>query len=235
MELKEISGTSDFSRGSTTNGVTSGSAIMALQEASNKLARAMNANTYDAHTQICYQVLELIREKYDTPRLFRITKPNEEEADYVSFDNSALKEQPLPAAGPGITPEMRKPIFDIIVHAEKYSPYAALANNELVKELFKLGFFNPELAPAALIALKAMSFDSKESLVKDITAAYQQAMAIQQAQVEAQQAVGQNQEIIMQMNEFIKGLTGKDMLAGANIGQQGTAQQPAQPQVGMPQ
>lgn len=228
MELKEISGTSDFSRGSTTNGVTSGSAIMALQEASNKLARAMNSNTYDAHTQICYQVLELIREKYDTPRLFRITKPNEEKATYVPFDNSTLKEQPMAQVVTGMDPEMRKPIFDIVVHAEKYSPYAALANNEIAKEMFTAGFFNPEMASAALIALDMMSFDGKETVVKNINAKYQEAMAIQKAQADAQNNVGINQDLMMQMNELIKKLTGKDMLAGANIGQGGTTQAPQQ-------
>ena len=40
-ELKEVSGANDFNRGNSTGGVTAASAIMALQEAGNKLARAM--------------------------------------------------------------------------------------------------------------------------------------------------------------------------------------------------
>lgn len=223
-ELKEVSGANDFNRGSSGGGVTAASAIMALQEAGNKLSRAMVANTYDAYTAICYQVIQLIAQFYEEPRKFRITGNQGDEAEYVQYDNSGIKEQSMGEIAPGVEPETRKPIFDIVVHAEKYSPYAAVSNNLMAKELFSAGFFNPELAPAALTALDMMSFDGKDVLVKNITAKYQEAMQIQQAQAQAQSQVAQNQEIMLQMNEMIKKLTGKDMLAGANIGQQGAVQ-----------
>lgn len=216
-ELKEVSGANDFNRGSTGGGITAASAIMALQEAGNKLTRAMVASTYDAFNEICYMSIELITQFYNEPRKFRIT--NEQgETDYVEFDNSALKPQPMEAAAPGMAVESRKPIFDVVVHAEKYSPYAALASNSRATEMFTAGFFNPEMAPAALTALEMMSFDGKERIQKVINQRYQEAMAVQQAQAQAQQQVGQNTEIMQMMNEYIKRTTGKDMLAGANIG-----------------
>lgn len=227
-ELKEVSGANDFNRGSTGGGVTAASAIMALQEAGNKLARDMVASTYDCFTEICNQVIELIAQFYTEPRKFRITQPNGD-PEYIEYTNAGLQPPPTPAQDPtaqaaGVEPVVRKPVFDIVVHAEKYSPYAALATNELAKELFAAGFFLPDAAPAALIALDLMSFDGKDRIVKKITETYQQTMAMQQAQAQAQQSVGTNQEIMLQMNEYIKQLTGKDMLAGANIGQGGAPQ-----------
>ena len=216
-ELKEVSGANDFNRGSSTGGITAASAIMALQEAGNKLARAMVATTYDAFNEICYMCIELIRQFYTEPRKFRITN-DQGKTDYVEFDNSGLQPQMIDAAVPGMEPGERKPIFDVVVHAEKHSPYSALASNAMAKELFAAGFFNPELAPAALTALEIMSFDGKDRIQKTINERYQEAMAIQQAQAQAQQGIAQNQEIMMKMNEYIKRLTGKDMLAGANIG-----------------
>ena len=216
-ELKEVSGANDFSRGSATGGVTSATAILALQEAGNKLSRAMVAATYDAYVEICNMALELIIQFYDEPRKFRIT--NEQgDPEYVEFSNAQLKEKPIEIDGVQ-TAETRKPIYDIVCHPEKYSPFSAIANNEIAKELFGLGFFNPEMAPAALTALKLMSFDGKDRLEKSINEMYQQQMEMQQATNQAQQAVGQQEELLIMMNDYIKQLTGEDMLDGSTVGQ----------------
>ena len=60
-ELKETSGNRDFSQGGTAGGVTSGTAITALQEAGNKLSRDMISATYNAFSEICTLSIELIR------------------------------------------------------------------------------------------------------------------------------------------------------------------------------
>lgn len=219
QELKEVSGTNDFNRGSGGNGITAASAILALQEAGNKLSRAMVASTYDAYTEICYQIIELIAEFYDETRKFRIT--NEQgDVEYVEYNNAGLQPQPLEAAVPGMEQEERKPIFDVVVHAEKYTPFAALAQNELAKELFAAGFFQPEMAPAALTAMELMSFEGKDRIVKIIREKYEESINMQQMQQEAQMGANQNQELLMMMNDYIKKLTGKDMLAGTTVGQQ---------------
>lgn len=223
-ELKEVSGANDFSRGSATGGVTSATAIIALQEAGNKLSRAMVAATYDAYVEICNMALELIIQFYDEPRKFRIT--NEQgDPEYVEFSNAQLKEKPVEIDGVQ-TAETRKPIYDIVCHAEKYSPFAAIANNEIAKELFGIGFFSPEMAPAALTALKLMSFDGKDRLEKSINEMHQQQMEMQQATTQAQQAVGQQEELLIMMNDYIKQLTGEDMLDGSSVGQQKQAMLP---------
>ena len=42
--------------------------LAALQEAGSKLSRDMIKGTYFAFQQVCYLIIELIRQFYDTPR-----------------------------------------------------------------------------------------------------------------------------------------------------------------------
>ncbi|MBQ5320919.1 MAG: hypothetical protein J6K88_02475 [Oscillospiraceae bacterium] len=161
-ELKETSGNRDFSQGSTAQGVTAASAIAALQEAGSKLSRDMLKNSYRSYKAMCYLIIELVRQFYIAPRVFRISGE-----EFLSFDNAMLK-APNAAEEFGIEYSSREPIFDITVAAEKGSPYSTAANNELAKEFFSLGFFNPERASEALGAIEMMQFEGKEQMKKRI-------------------------------------------------------------------
>ena len=168
-ELKETSSNRDFSNGSAGAGVTSGAAIAALQEAGNKTSRDLIAASYRAYTQECYLAIELIRQFYDEQRSFRITGDNGK-YEYVQYSNKMLQGQPIPPAyagqelEPGYEQAYRKPIFDIVVKPQKRSPYSKMAQNELAKELYGMGFFNPELATQSLSALDIMDFDGEEKV-----------------------------------------------------------------------
>ena len=216
QELKEVSGANDVSRGASTSGVTAASAIIALQEAGNKLARSMISTTYDAYTELCIMAIELIAQFYTEPRKFRITGESKEDVEYVEYTNAGLQPQPLAPAAEGMEPETRKPIIDVTPHAEKYTPFASLAQNEMAKELFAAGFFQPEMAPAALTALDIMSFPGKDALVAKLQQRYQEVMDMQTMQADAQM----NQELLVQMDQMIQKLTGQSMLAGTTLGQQ---------------
>ena len=91
-------------------------------------------------------------------------------------------------------------------------------------DIINLGIGSPDMAPAALTALKLMSFDGKDRLEKSINEMYQQQMEMQQATTQAQQAVGQQEELLVMMNDYIKQLTGEDMLDGSTVGQPKQAQ-----------
>lgn len=165
-ELKETSGNRDFSQGGTSSGVTAASAIAALQEAGSKLSRDMVKGSYRAFCRLNYMVLELIAEFYDQPRWFRIQNGDQE--DYVSYDNQGLMDQPI-----GVDPEtgetlVRKPVFDIKISAQRQSPFNRISNNELAKELFGLGVFNPEMADQALAMIEMMEFEGKPAVVEKI-------------------------------------------------------------------
>lgn len=159
-ELKETSGNRDFSQGSTTAGVTAASAINALQEAGGKLSRDMLSASYRAFREVCYLIIELIRQFYTLPRVFRITGN-----DFLSFDNSALTEQKQ-AGEFGVDFENRLPVFDVIVKSQKGTPYQKAAINELALQLFNCGFFSPERRLEAAAAAEMMDFEGKPEVIK---------------------------------------------------------------------
>jgi hypothetical protein len=167
------------------------SAIAALQEAGNKTSRDMITGSYRSFTKECYLSIELIREFYDETRTFRITGDTGQ-YQYVEFDNRAIKGQPLPPAypgqemEPGYSQSYRKPVFDIVVKPQKRSPYSKMAQNELAKELYQLGFFNPQLAEQSMTALELMDFDGEEK-VKD---------KVQQGQTLMNQLAAMQQQLV---------------------------------------
>ena len=170
-ELKETSSNRDVNSGGTGGSVTAAAAIAALQEAGNKTSRDMIASSYRSYTQECYLAIELIRQFYDEMRTFRITGDTGAN-EYIQFSNAGIQPQPIPPAypgqelEPGYTPGFRKPVFDVVVKPQKRSPYSKMAQNELAKELYGMGFFNPQLAEQSLTALDLMDFDGQEK-VKD--------------------------------------------------------------------
>lgn len=142
-ELKETSGNRDFTQGGVAQGVTAASAITALQEAGSKLSRDCIRGTYRAYTAVCGLVIELMRQFYDGSRAFR-----------VLGEDGGYEFLPAPRLLAG-----RHCGFDIEVRAEKTAPQSRLSRNELARELYRLGFFRPELAEQALSALDMMDFE----------------------------------------------------------------------------
>lgn len=166
-EMKETTGTNDASSGASAAGVTSGSAIAALQEAGGKISRDSNKQSYFAFVEICNMVIELMRQFYTLPRFFRITG-KDNDTQYVDFDNSGLLKQEIPLEGNPEEIFERLPIFDIKVKAQRANPFTTSANNQMMMEMFGAGMFAPQNADAALIALEGMSFEGKENIVKMI-------------------------------------------------------------------
>ena len=205
-ELKETSSNRDVSQGSSSGGVTAAAAIAALQEAGNKTSRDMINASYRSYTQECYLAIELIRQFYDEERTFRITGSTGKN-EYIQFSNANIQPQPLPPAYPGQELEpgyveaQRKPVFDIVVKPQKRSPYSKMAQNELAKELYQLGFFNPQLAEQSLAALDLMDFDGQEK-VRD---------KVQQGQTLMNQLAAM-QDQMNKMGLIIYRLTGQDLV-----------------------
>lgn len=172
-ELKETSSNRDVSQGSTSGGVTAAAAISALQEAGNKQSRDMIASSYRSYVRECYLAIELIRQFYDETRSFRITGATGK-YEFIDFNNKMMQGQPIPPAYEGQELEegyielFRKPVYDIVVKPQKRSPYSKMAQNELAKELYNMGFFNPQLSEQSLTALELMDFDGIESVKEKV-------------------------------------------------------------------
>lgn len=184
-ELKETSGNRDFSQGGTTSGVTAASAIAALQEAGSKLSRDMLKSSYRAFTQVCYIAIELMRQFYDEGRYFRIQGDNGAE-QFVKFDNAGLKPKPQ---GNDFGQDMgyRLPIYDIKVIAQKSNAFSTLAENERAKELYGMGFFNPDMSDQALAALEMMDFERIDMVKQKVAQNGTMLQIIQQLQAQVAQ------------------------------------------------
>ena len=166
QELRETSGNTETSTGSTSSGVTAASAIAALQEASGKGSRDSNKASYRAYGELVELVIELIRQFYDMPRQFRIVGQYGME-QYISYSNAHLKPQHQ-GVDFGADMGYRMPVFDIKVSAQKKNVYTKVAQNELALQFFQLGFFNPQMVDQALATIEMMEFDGKEEVLQKI-------------------------------------------------------------------
>lgn len=155
-ELKECSGNRDFNQGSVSAGVTAASAISAIQEAGNKMSRDIIRSLYRAFTQLCTLIIELVRQFYTLPRTLRIMGDT---MQFIEFTNERMQ------ARNGMIPH-----YDIVIQAQKANPFSKLAQNELAKEFFAMGFFNPEHKQEALACISMMSFEGKEAILSKIQA-----------------------------------------------------------------
>ena len=181
-ELKEITGNRDFSQGGSSGGVTAASAITALQTASDKLVRDAVTFSYIAFEKIVRLVVELIREFYDEPRIFRVVGDDGRNV-YRSVSSGEL------FAG------NEQSVFDISLSVEKNNPYQRATHNQLILELNNAGLLNPDNFENASFILKNLNFDGKDKLIRDLEelserrkqqmAAVQQVEDMQQGQTAA--------------------------------------------------
>lgn len=161
-ELKETSGNRDFSQGGTSGGVTSGTAIAALQEAGNKLSRDMIFATYNAFSSICTLAIELMRQFYTVPRSVRILG-NDGDYMYSLYDNSVLKGS-VTDGDFGLKGALRQPLFDVKVKAHRQNVFTRTAQNTDAVNFYNMGFFDPEKAVQSLACLELLDIENKEKI-----------------------------------------------------------------------
>ena len=214
-EVKETSGNRDFSQGGTTSGVTAASAIAALQEAGSKLSRDMIKSSYRAFTKVCTLCVELIRQFYDEPRQFRII--GERGAmEFIQYSNQRIRMQPQGEAF-GVDLGYRLPVFDIKIRSQKSSPFSKLAQNEMAKEFFGMGFFRPDMADQALACMEMMDFEGRDTIMDKVA---QNGTLFQMVQ--------QLQQQVMQLAAIVDAQNGTTLSQGAAQSVQ-TAQSVAAP------
>lgn len=189
-EMKDTAANRDINSGGTSHGVSAASAIAALQEAGNKVSRDMIEASYRAQTEISTLCVELIRQFYDEARSFRITAPNGMGGyDFTEISNAGLKEQ-VTGMLPDGTVLYRKPVFDLKISAQRRNPFSRMEQNERAKELYGLGFFNPERAQEALLALEMMDFEGIEKVKEKVNQGMTLLNIVQQQQQQIAQLTG---------------------------------------------
>lgn len=198
QELRETSGNTETSTGTTNSGVTAASAIVALQEASGKGSRDSTQSAYRAYGEIVDLCIELIRQFYDMPRQFRIVGQYGMDK-YITYTNKGMQPQ---HQGTHFGQDMgyRKPVFDVKVSAQKKNVYTKVSQNELALQFFQLGFFNPQLADQTMMCLEMMEFEGKDTIMQKVS---QNAMLTQKLQQYMQMALTMTQAANPQMADMI--------------------------------
>ena len=206
-EMKMTTGNMDVINGGT-NGSTAASAIMAQMEAAGRSSKDAIDGTYTAYNEICLMVIERIRLFYDMPRQFRITGPNGQ-YEYIEYNNRRIQTE---TDGANM---IRKPLFDISVKAAKQTAYSRLAQNEMILDFFSRGFFRPEMADQASMAIEMMDFPGKEELLQKIK---QQSMLMQMLQNFIQMALSlaakYEPQVYQGMAQQVMGLQQSGILPG---------------------
>ena len=164
-ELKETVGNRDFSQGATASGVTAASAIAALQEAGNKLSRDMIAGSYEVFRRMSLCVIELLRQFCVPPRIYRVESGDGYEFVSYSSGSIAPKYQIIHGTDFG----RWAPSFDVKVSAERRSPITRVTQNDMAKEFFAMGLFNPSRRAEALTCISMMDFEGKDKLIKTLS------------------------------------------------------------------
>lgn len=167
QELKETSANRDFSQGAVTGGVTAASAIASLQEAGNKTSRDMTAAANRAFAKVINLVIELIRQFYNQKRSFRIT--GDSGFSFITYSNYSLNGRLTDVDGENEA-VFSKPHYDIEVKVQKRNPFSRITQNELAKELYAMGIFDPGNEEKALSMLDIMDFDGIEGVRQGIRA-----------------------------------------------------------------
>ena len=186
-EMKDTASNRDVNSGGAVGSVTAASAIAALQEAGNKTSRDMIAASYRAQAEISTMCVELIRQFYDEARSFRIVAPNGMgDYEFAILSNAAIKDQQV-----GVAPDgsllYRHPMFDLKISAQRKNPFSRMEQNERAKELYGMGFFNPERAQEALQALDMMDFEGIEKIREKVSEGQTLLNIVQQQQMQLQQ------------------------------------------------
>ena len=189
-EMKETSANRDFNNGGTSSSVTAAAAIAALQESGNKVSRDIIQGSYRAYRKLCSMVIELIRQFYTETRTFRILGESGQ-TEFVDFNNAGMQEQPVSLPGMAAQQLFRRPVFDLKIKPQKRSPFTVEAQYERAKELYGLGFFNPENAQQSLIALSMMEFEGKEQIMQQIQQGQTLLNVVQQLQMQIAMLTGQ--------------------------------------------
>ncbi|MBO4563020.1 MAG: hypothetical protein J5772_05360, partial [Clostridia bacterium] len=145
--IKEESGANEWSRGMTNYGVTSGTAISALQEKSSKRARMAAKSLHAAFRRAVEQELELEREFALGLRCIKtyIDRSDPEgaaKADRAAREIMNMEDMPIS--------------IRVTVKVQKESGFSAIAHNDTVFRLVETGMITPE------VGLELIVFEGKE-------------------------------------------------------------------------
>lgn len=182
-ELKEVAASRDVSTGGAVGGVTAASAITALQEAGDKQSRAIISDSFDAYRKVVKLVVELMRQFYDSDRIFR-TVGSSGRDEFVTFTRERLlrAEAECDVLGFPVGTRYKNAEFDIDIVPQRQNAFRRETNNQTVLALYQNGLFAPDNIDVSLVVLSAMQFDGKDKIIADLRALSERQQQMQQMQ-----------------------------------------------------
>ena len=210
-ELKNDSGMNTFSRGESTGGVVSGKAILALQEAGNKIANMRMVTLNEGFMDIVNQVIWLMAQFYTKERTVLITgstgikrQLNLNVRTFFGKDYSKVRDGVMP------------PPYTVQVEVDRRNPARVDAMNEMYMQAYTMAAQAQQYFPLSAL-FRLMNIDGKDRLLPIIEANEQhmQQMQAMQAQMEQMQA---QMEQLQTENSNLKTVSAQATNALANIG-----------------
>lgn len=151
--IKEESGSNEFARGMTHSGVTSGTAIAALQEASSKRSRMTAKLIHAGFRKAVSQEIEVEKEFTLRERCYR-------ELQAIGKD-AGINIEKIAAVNTALNEFSNVPVdLRITVKVVKQNAFSVLNNNETVFKLVESGMITPE------VGLQLLIFDGKEQAIE---------------------------------------------------------------------
>lgn len=125
MDMNEISGQHEVSRGQVPPGVTAATAISYLQEQDDTKLAYTYTSIEEAYEKIGYQALNYVKQYWTTERKIKVTGPDGS-FDVMAFEGSDLRDN-----------------TDIRVESGSALPTSRAAKQAFIMDLMKLGFIDP--------------------------------------------------------------------------------------------
>lgn len=210
-ELKNDSGMNTFSRGESTGGVVSGKAILALQEAGNKIANMRMVTLNEGFTDIVNQVIWLMAQFYTKDRTVLITgstglkrQLNLNVRTFFGKDYSKVRDGVMP------------PPYTVQVEVDRRNPARVDAMNEMYMQAYTMAAQAQQYFPLSAL-FRLMNIDGKDRLLPIIEANEQHMQQMQAMQAQVEQMQGQIEQLQTE-NSNLKTVSAQATNALANIG-----------------
>lgn len=191
--LKQESGQNQFARGEGGMGVTAASAIQSLQEAGAKSSRMESQRLSGMYRQAVEQVLWLISQFFDPPRIIMIT--GNAQSPYAARALIAGRRQVSES-------EDMHPAYRVNLQIRRRNPLRVEAENQLILKLYEMSAAAGAPIPIESV-LELLQVDGKERILPRIREATEQQRAAQAA-VEAAQAATEDAQRSREQLEGVK-------------------------------
>ena len=206
-DMKRDSGANEYSRGETSQGITSAKAIIALQEAGGKIAGLRTDILNNGFKRMVEQVLWLMAQYYDNKRMMLITgKAQEKKSVTISG------EEYFGTTHDNVPP----PPYRVQVEIHKRNPLRIEAMNEMFMEIYKMAAQSQQDFPISLL-LRLLNFEGKDRLLPIVEEQEQKNDKMQELATQAQ-AIAEQLAKAQKENEILKQVNTQSANALASLG-----------------